>query len=97
MAKLWYRKQKLEKKKASEELVRRALSDEVVSIERTRKFSRRARLNMVGYYMLTKDAKATTPTDLKGFKMERKSHTNIADECTGWIHHFIRRLERIRK
>ena len=59
MAKLWYRKQKLEKKKTKKafvELLRQALSDEVVSIERTRKFSRRARLNMVGYYMLSDDS-----------------------------------------
>ena len=97
MAKLWYRKLVIENNKKKElflDSVKRALSDEVVSIERTRHFSRRARLNMVGYYKLSKDKKATTPTELKRFKTEHKSHTCMANDCFGYITNKVNRLFR---
>ena len=62
------------------------------SIERTRHFSRRARLNMVSYYKLEKDGNATTPMDVNKFKKVRKSHTNIIDECHGYISGILRRM-----
>ena len=55
MAKLWFRMQRVEKRKKKQDfvqLVDTALSDKVVSLERSRKFSRRRRReNMYAYYI----------------------------------------------
>ena len=88
MAKLWYRKQpwlSKKKKDAFRKLVEEALSDKVLTIERARHFSRRARLNMVSYYKLEKDGEATTPSDVTRFKKKRKSHTCVLDELHGYF------------
>ena len=95
MSKLWYRKISIVEKKGKDKFVacvRKALSKDVVTIERTRHFSRRARLNMVGYYRLEKDEKATTPTDLQKFRKKHKSHTNMADELYGYISNKVNKL-----
>ena len=83
MAKLWYRMQPLENKKKKDnfkKLVIEALSEKVLSLERTRHFSKRARMNMVSYYRLTRDGKSTTPSNVETFKTKSKSHTNILDK-----------------
>ena len=96
MAKLWYQKLSIERKRNKDlvDYTERALSNEVMSIERTQHFSRRARLNMVGYYRLSKDKKATTITDLHKLKQEHKSHTNMADDCYGYITNKVKMLFR---
>ena len=73
--------------------VKRALSTEVIDIDRTRKFSQRARKNMVGYYKLFCDNTSATPTELKKFKVERKRHTCVADEVHGSITNELRKLQ----
>lgn len=95
MAKMWYRKLPMDKKRKKDKFrksVEESLSEDVLSIERTRHFSRRARLNMVSYYKLEKDGNATTPMDVNKFKKVRKSHTNIIDECHGYISGILRRM-----
>jgi len=95
MSKLWYRLQPWESKKKKDKfkiLVEEALSDKVLSLERTRHFSRRARTNMISYYMLEKDAKASTPSDVKKFKQNRKSHTCVLDEDFGFFSAEVKRL-----
>ena len=48
--------------------------------------------DMVSYYKLEKDGNATTPMDVNKFKKVRKSHTNIIDECHGYISGILRRM-----
>jgi len=94
MAKLWYRKQDLNKKKGKQkfaELVKRAVSSEVITMERTRAFSRRARLNLLSYHLLEKDGKSATPLDVKKFKKEQKTHRNIVDEDCGFVAKLLRK------
>ena len=83
---------KKRKKDKFRKSVEESLSEDVLSIERTRHFSRRARLNMVSYYKLEKDGNATTPMDVNKFKKVRKSHINIIDECHGCIFGILRRM-----
>jgi C4-type Zn-finger protein len=55
MAKLWYRRQKMERKKGKDNftlLVKECFGRSVLSIESSRELSRRARQYMVSYYML---------------------------------------------
>jgi len=58
----------MERKKGKDKfhaLVEECFGRDILSIERSRKFSRRARQYMVSYYMLEKDGKSTTPMDVK--------------------------------
>ncbi len=95
MAKLWYRRQKMELKKGKDNfilLVKECVGRSVLSIERSRKFSRRARQYMVSYYMLEKDGKSTTPVDVKNYKKQRKSHTDVLKEDYGYMSECLRQL-----
>jgi len=95
MAKMYYRKQPLSSKgskTAFEKLVKECMGKKVLSLERTRKFSRRARQYMTCYYMLEKNGESTTPLDIKKFKKKRKSHTDILKEDTGYISECLRQL-----
>lgn len=95
MSKMYYRKQKMERKKTKknfELLVRESLGTSVLTLERSRKFSRRARQYMMAYYMLEKDSKATTPVDVKNYKKERKSHTDVLKEDYRYISECLREL-----
>ena len=96
MCKLWYRALPIEEKQDKKKFiknVKRALSTEVIDIDRTRKFSQRARKNMVGYYKLFKDNTSATPSELKKFKVEQKRHTCVADEVHGSITNELRKLQ----
>ena len=94
MCKLWYRKQPWEDKKKKEnfeKLVNESMSDKVLSIERTRLFSGRSRLNMFSYYILDRDGdEAPTPSDVKKYKDKRKSHTCCLDEEHGYFSAIVR-------
>ena len=94
MSKLWYRKQPWEDKKKKEnfeKLVNESMSDKVLSIERTRLFSGRSRLNMFSYYILDRDGdEAPTPSDVKKYKDKRKSHTCCLDEEHGYFSAIVR-------
>ena len=94
MAKMHYRKQPLSKKgsKAAFEKLEEYMGKKVLSLERTRKFSRRARQYMTCYYMLEKNGESTTPLDIKKYKKKRKSHTDILKEDTGYISECLRQL-----
>ncbi|KAL7535754.1 hypothetical protein ACHAXR_006710 [Thalassiosira sp. AJA248-18] len=95
MSKLWYRKQPWEQKKKKEKfikLVKEALGSNVLTIERSRHFSRRARFNMISYYMLEKDGKSTTPSDVARYKKVRKSHTCVLDELHGYFSRMVNNL-----
>ena len=94
-AKMYYRKQPRIRKKTKrdfESLVRESLGEEVVTLTRTRKFSKRSRQNMVAYYNLLRDDKATTPSALKKFKEEKKCHRSTLDSCYGFIQQELRRI-----
>lgn len=91
MAKLWFRMQRVEKRKKKQDFVNTALSDKVVSLEQSRKFSRRARENMYAYYKLTLDGtEKVTPTELERFKAEGKTHRCTMDDCKGEMSHEAR-------
>ena len=68
------------------------MSEEVISNERTRHFSRRARMNMISYHMLEKNGEATTPSDVKKYKAKRKAHTSCLDVDHGYISAIVRGL-----
>ena len=65
--------------------MREWLGPGVLSIERVRMFSMRAREYMAAYYFLEKHGKAVTPVNLDNLKKERKSHTDVIDISYGWI------------
>ena len=95
MCKLWYRKQPWEGKKKKDKfrtLVEEALSERVLSLERSRHFSKRARMNMVAYYTLARDGEATTPSDVNSFKKKRKSHTCVLDQLWGCFSRMVNEL-----
>jgi len=95
MSKLWYRKQPWEDKQKKDKftkLVKDSLSEDVISIVRSRHFSRRARMNMVSYYILERDGKATTPSDVQKYKKKRKSHTSCLDVDRGYISGIVQSL-----
>lgn len=95
MAKMYYRKQRMIRKRtksAFTELVNECMGMNVLSLERTRKFSRRARQYMISYYKLEKNGKATTPLDIKKYKKKRKSHTDILKEDYGYISECLQQL-----
>ena len=97
MAKLWFRMQKIADSKKKEQflgLVNKALSAQVVPLQRSRMFSRRARQNMYGYYKLTLDGmEKVTPSELEKFKTERKTHRCTMDDCRGEIAHEVRKVK----
>ncbi len=95
MAKMFYRKQRITRKRTKESfvaLVKESMGPNVLSRDRTRKFSRRARQYMISYYKLENDGKATTPLDIKKYKKKRKSHTDILKEDTGYISECLQQL-----
>ena len=69
-----------------------SLSEKVLSVARSRHFSKRARMNMVSYYMLERDGEATTPSDGTRFKKKRKSHTCVLDELYGYFSGMVNSL-----
>ena len=71
------------------ELVKEALGPNVLTIERTRKFSRRARLYMVSYYLLEKNGQTTTPLDVTKFQKRRKSHTDVLNVDHGFTSRIV--------
>ena len=95
MAKLWYRRQKMERKKGKDKfhaLVEECFGRDILSIERSRKFSSRARQYMVSYYMLEKDGKSTTPMDVTNYKKLRKSNTDVLKEDYGYMSECLRQV-----
>lgn len=93
-AKMYYRKQPRTRKKSKkdfESLVKESLGKGVLTLARTRKFSKRSRQNMVAYYNLSRDEKAATPSELKKFKQEKKCHRSTLDGCFGFIQQELRR------
>ena len=93
MSKGWYRVQPLEKKKGKDsfhKLVQKSVGPSILSLERSRMFSRRAREYMVAYHMLEQDGTAATPVNLSHIKKERKSHTEVQDIQTGWVTSVLR-------
>ena len=95
MSKLWYRQLPIEEKQDKKKFiknVKKALSAEVISINLTRKFSQRARKNMLGYLKAFRGSEDATPASLIKFKKERKSHTCVADEEHGYITNEIKKL-----
>jgi len=73
-------------------LVKECFGRSVLSIESSRKCSRRARQYMVSYYMLEKDGKSTTPVEVKSYKKQRKSHTDVLKEDYGYMSECLRQL-----
>ena len=47
---------------------------------------------MVSHYMLEKDGKSTTPVDVKNYKKQRKSHTDVLKEDYGYMSECLRQL-----
>jgi hypothetical protein len=85
----------MERKKGKDKfhaLVEECFGWDILSIERSRKFSRRARQYMVSYYMLEKDGKSTTPMDVKNYKKLRKSHTDVLKEDYGYMSECLRQV-----
>ena len=75
MAKGWYRRQPLKKKRSKDNfhgLVKECLGTEILSVERARMFSRRAREYMVLYLSLDDDSMSPTPVNLDHLNNERK-------------------------
>lgn len=96
MSKLWYRLQPWNEKKTKNnftELVKKAVSDEVLSLERARHFSRRARNNMVAYYILQRDdnnGNAPARSVVDKYKQKRKTHTSCLDTDKGHVTALVR-------
>lgn len=94
MAKLWYRRQKNGTKERQGQVScvsKGVFGRDILSIERSRKFTRRARQYMVSYYMLEKDGKST-PMDVKNYKKLRKSHTDVLKEDYGYMSECLRQV-----
>ena len=84
----------MERKKGKDKfhaLVEECFGRHILSIERSRKFSR-ARQYMLSYYMLEKDGKSTTPMDVKNYKNLRKSHTDVLKEDYGYMSECLRQV-----
>ena len=87
-AKGWYRLQPNSKKKTKESfhnLVKECLGPKILSTERVRMFSRRAREYIEAYYLLEVKGKEATPVNLDHLKKVRKSHTDVKDISFQWI------------
>ena len=75
MAQGWYRMQSLAKKKGKanyHNLVRECVGSNILTVNRVRMFSRRAREYMVAYYQLAKNGEVATLVNLDHLKKERK-------------------------
>lgn len=84
----WYRAQALSRKKnkaSFHKLVNECLGSDVITIERARMFSRRAREYMVAYHKLAGDDKSATPALLSQAIKVRKHHTEVTDISFAWI------------
>ena len=66
-------------------LVRECVGPKILTVDRVRMFSRRAREYMVAYYQLDKNGEAATPVNLDHTKKERKCHTEVSDISFSWI------------
>ena len=70
-----------EEKDQFNKLLKASPSKAVLSVEQSRKFSRRARMNMISNlttsYKLEKDEKATTPSDVARYKERKGSHNHV--------------------
>ena len=95
MAKGWYRRQPFSKKKTKDgfhKLVKECVGPEILTVERVRMFSRRAREYMVAYYLLELDGKAATPVNVDHLKKERKRHTEVLDISFAWISEVMKEI-----
>ncbi|KAL7542576.1 hypothetical protein ACHAWF_007203 [Thalassiosira exigua] len=88
MAKGWYRRQPLARKRGKgnfHNLVRECVGPEVLTDKRVRMFSRRAREYMVAYYELECNGVTATPVNLSHLNKVRKRHTDVVDISFAWI------------
>ena len=87
-AKGWYRRQPHSSKNTKDsfyKLVGVCLGSRVLSVERARMFSRRAREFMVAYWQHAKEGKAATPASLKRVNKKMKRHRDVGDIEFKWI------------
>ena len=72
--------------------MKECVGPEILTVERVRMFSRRAREYMVAYYLLELDGKAATPVNVDHLKKERKRHTEVLDISFAWISEVMKEI-----
>ena len=65
----------------------------ILTLERSSRFSRRAREYMMAYHLLIKSGVALTPVDLEHLKQGRESHMGVVAIYFAWISDFTKEIE----